>query len=323
MRFELDALTTPIAAAGGAGTPLQLPLDAIDEDPTQPRKEYDPEALQQLADTIADRGVRQAVSVRPHPDASGRWMLNFGSRRLRASRLAGKAEIPAFIDETADSYDQVIENEQREGLKPIELALFIERELATGLNQAEVARRLGKSRTYIGYVCALIDPPDWLLSLYREGRCRGVKELHDLRRLGEKHLSQVRDFVSEHAFLSRGDVDRLRSQCESTGPTRVEPAAASTRSNEDAARLAPSPTSSVGLRTDAASRVSGARGTTIEPSLSLIADLDGEAIRIVMDAYPDDPELVFAHRGDDIKRLTCRMDALTSLRLLRSTTARR
>jgi len=141
MRFELDALTAPTTAAGGAGTPLQLPLDAIDEDPSQPRKEYDPQALQQLADTIADRGVRQAVSVRSHPDAPGRWMLNFGSRRLRASRLAGKTEIPAFIDETADSYDQVIENEQREGLKPLELALFVKRELEKGISQAEIARQ--------------------------------------------------------------------------------------------------------------------------------------------------------------------------------------
>jgi ParB family chromosome partitioning protein len=321
MRFELDALTMPSAVAGGAGTPLQLPLDAIDEDPSQPRKEYDPETLQQLADTIVDRGVRQAVSVRSHPDAPGRWMLNFGSRRLRASRLAGKTEIPAFIDETADSYDQVIENEQREGLKPIELALFIERELASGLNQAEVARRLGKSRTYIGYVCALIDPPDWLLSLYREGRCRGVKELHDLRRLGEKHLAQVRDFVNAHAYLSRGDVDRLRIQFESNGLSSVGPAAASTRDIEDAARVESPPASSVGLRTQSASRVPAARGAAIGPSLSLIADHDGAPMRIVMDQSPDDPELVFAHRGDDAERLTLKIDALTSLRLVRGTSA--
>ena len=56
------------------------------------------------------------MSVRPNLQAPGRWMLNFGARRLRASRMAGMAEIPAFIDTTADSYDQVIENEQRVGL---------------------------------------------------------------------------------------------------------------------------------------------------------------------------------------------------------------
>jgi NTP pyrophosphatase (non-canonical NTP hydrolase) len=60
------------------------------------------------------------ISVRPSLRQAGRWMPNFGARRLRASRMAGVAEIPAFIDTTADSYDQVIENEQREGLKPLD-----------------------------------------------------------------------------------------------------------------------------------------------------------------------------------------------------------
>ena len=72
-------------------------------------------------------------------------MLNFGTRRLRASRLAGKADIPAFVDETANSYDQVIENEQRAGLTPMALALFVQRRLAEGDSQAEIARRLSKS----------------------------------------------------------------------------------------------------------------------------------------------------------------------------------
>lgn len=67
-----------------------------------------------------------------------------GARRLRASRLAGKTQIPAFVDETANSYDQVIENEQREGLRPVKLALFIQRQMRTGQSLSEVARRLGQ-----------------------------------------------------------------------------------------------------------------------------------------------------------------------------------
>ncbi len=62
---------------------------------------------------------------------------------------AGRArrEIPAFVDEAADSYDQVIENEQREGLRPLELAMFVKRRIAAGESQTEIARRLGKSPT--------------------------------------------------------------------------------------------------------------------------------------------------------------------------------
>ena len=107
-----------IGAAPVGGAPSRLRLADIDEDPEQPRQEFDPETLNELAATIAVRGVRQPVSVRVHPSTPGRWMLNFGARRLRASKLAGKTDIPAFIDAAFDSYDQVIENEQRESLKP-------------------------------------------------------------------------------------------------------------------------------------------------------------------------------------------------------------
>ena len=125
---DLDLLSTPLTVP--AGTPLHLPIDAIDEDPDQPRQDFDPDSLAELAETIRERGVRQPISVRRHPQQPDRWMLNFGARRLRASKLAGKEEIPAFVDDTADSYDQVIENEQRAGLTPLELALFVQRRLA-------------------------------------------------------------------------------------------------------------------------------------------------------------------------------------------------
>ncbi len=127
MSLRLESLAMPELSGASTGQPLSLPLDAIDEDPDQPRSEFDPVSLQELADTIAARGVRQPISVRPHATVPERWMLNFGARRLRASKLARQATIPAFVDETADSYDQVIENEQRESLKPMELALIVQR----------------------------------------------------------------------------------------------------------------------------------------------------------------------------------------------------
>jgi len=185
MRFDLPTMDEiqGSARASAAGVPLQLPVDDIDEDLEQPRQEFDQESLVELAATIAGRGVRQPVSVRRHPGHPGRWILNFGARRLRAARLAGECTIAAFEDATADSYDQVIENEQREGLKPLEIALFVKRRLDRGESRAGIARRLGKSQPYITYACALIDAPDWLMALYRTGKCRGMFELHELRRL--------------------------------------------------------------------------------------------------------------------------------------------
>src|SRR5450631_3651480 len=105
---ELDLLEAPSAAFGGQ--PMQIPLDAIDEDPHQPRTEFDDSTLAELAASIAERGVLQPVSVRPNPDSAGRWILNFGARRLRACRLASLERISAFVDSTVDDYAQVVEN---------------------------------------------------------------------------------------------------------------------------------------------------------------------------------------------------------------------
>jgi ParB family transcriptional regulator, chromosome partitioning protein len=206
---HLDLLDEPVATSTGA--PRLIPLADIDEDPEQPRQEFDEGRLAGLADTIRQRGVLQAISVRSHPSAAGRWMLNYGARRLRASRLAGQADIPAFVDRAADDYAQVIENEQREGLTVLELALFVKKRLARGDSQATIARLLGKSPAHITMVCAMIDPPDWLLDAYRSGRCRGVSELYELRRLHESRPDAVRDLLARPETVSRASMRSIRS----------------------------------------------------------------------------------------------------------------
>lgn len=207
---DLAALDSPTPDA--SGLPLLLAIDAIDEDPQQPRHEFDANALQELAETIRERGVRQPISVRPNLQRSGRWILNFGARRLRAARLAGLTQIPAFIDTSADDYDQVIENEQREGLKPLELALFVQKRLARGDKQADIAKHLGKSRQWVTLATALIEAPDWLLDLYRQGRCRGMMELYELRRLHGEHPQYIEAWVSDRDSITRDGVAALRAE---------------------------------------------------------------------------------------------------------------
>jgi ParB family transcriptional regulator, chromosome partitioning protein len=73
-------------------------------------------------------------------------MFNYGARRLRASNLAGKAHIPSFVDQAADAYAQVIENEQREGLTPLELALFVKKRLDAGDTQQQIAQAWARAR---------------------------------------------------------------------------------------------------------------------------------------------------------------------------------
>lgn len=237
MPLQLDDLALLDATPPESGRPLLLPIDSIDEDSEQPRKEFDDDSLRELAATISERGVRQPISVRPHPAAEGRWILNFGARRLRASRLAGKADIPAFVDEATDSYDQVIENEQREPLKPLELALFVRRRLAAGESQADIARRLGKSRQYITYATALIDPPDWLLSAYRDGRCCGLTELYELRKLHAEQAERVEAWVTEDGPITRERIVALRADMRA--PQAAAPSSANSSANERHRHLPP------------------------------------------------------------------------------------
>ena len=280
MALDFDALALDQPMAAASGTPLLLPIEAIDEDPAQPRREFDPEALQQLADTIAERGVRQPVSVRTHPNQPSRWMLNFGARRLRASKLAGQMVIPSFVDAAADSYDQVIENEQREGLKPLELALFVQRRLEAGDSQADIARHLGKSRTFVMYATALIDAPDWLMNAYREGRCRGARELHELRSLHAEHPQPVEDWIETTEAISRERITALRAGLAKPATAPLPTTAPATGAIDSTAG-----------RSTRASRLNGPAGTPPRSSsgasqLVLQADLDGHVVEVALDEMP-------------------------------------
>ena len=279
----LDLLGTRPAPQDG--DPMRLPVDVIDEDPGQPRFEFDEESLNELAATIRERGVRQPISVRPSPAVEGRWLLNFGARRLRASKLAGRADIPSFVDLSADSYDQVIENEQREGLKPLELALFIRRRLAAGDSQAEIARRMGKSKAYVTYATALIDAPDWLLAAYRQGRCRGLKELHELRRLAGEHPQVVEAWASDREAITRNHVASLRAEV--SLPNGVRSSVPPKEAPATAKSLPPSvpPASSRPGKAEARDR----------PVLR--ARLDGDIVRIDADHAPSQAGYVFVRRS--------------------------
>jgi ParB family chromosome partitioning protein len=293
----LDLLGTRPAPQDGA--PMQLPVDAIDEDPGQPRFEFDEESLHELAATIRERGVRQPISVRPSPAAEGRWLLNFGARRLRASKLAGRSDIPAFVDVSADSYDQVIENEQREGLKPLELALFIQRRMAAGDSQAEIARRIGKSKSYVTYAMALIDAPDWLLAVYREGRCRGLKELHELRRLAGQHPQVVEAWASDRAAITRNEVAALHAEV----GLPQGPRAGAAPAHVPAAAPPPPPSA---LAPPTRLRKAEPRGRA-----ELLARLDGGIVSIDAVHVPSQAGHVFVRRSADASPITVEASQLT------------
>lgn len=204
------------------GKPLQLAITEIEEDPNQPRKEFTEEKMAEMEASIRLRGVRQPVSVRPHPEKAGKWLLNWGARRYRGSIRAGMTTIPAFIDDTSDDFDQVIENEARDNLKPMELAMFIRDKIENaGMKKAEVARRLARPASTITELLSLVDAPASIEAIYRSGRCTSPKTLYELRSLHEKFPAEVDawcegdDDVTRKSVLELGD--RLK------GTTRVTP----------------------------------------------------------------------------------------------------
>ena len=197
--LDLSALESNFdfsASRDEIGKPLLLALELIDEDPNQPRKEFDEGKLRELADDIKIRGIKQPVSVRTHPTDAGRWMLNFGARRYRASKLAGMAEIPAFVDESADDYAQVAENEQRENLSPMSIALFIDKKLKEGVKKKEIAKQVGKSPTVITEYLSLLTAPACIESVYREGRTTSVRTLFELASLHKNYPEQVESWIA-------------------------------------------------------------------------------------------------------------------------------
>ncbi len=299
MPLQLDDLAALDASTlENTGQPLMLPVESIDEDPEQPRREFEDNRLEDLAETIRSRGVRQPISVRPNLQAPGRWMLNFGARRLRASKMAGMAEIPAFIDTTADSYDQVIENEQREGLRPLELALFVQKRIALGDNQAEIAKRLGKSRQWVTLATALIEPPDWLLQAYREGRCRGINELYDLRRLHGEHGDAVEAWAAQQPTITRDRLTELRAALErrtATLPLPVaiasQPAMHDTATAKQASASAPMrvPSGSLGPTGDSADRTtrSASPEAVTRSDQRVHVEFEGHDYQLVVSVVPD------------------------------------
>ena len=318
MRFDLDALASP--------APLQeLPIDAIDEDPLQPRQEFEPGALQELAETIAERGVLQPVSVRNHPNQPARYILNFGARRLRASRLAKKTSIPAFVDDLATSYDQVIENEQREGLTPLELALFVERRMAAGDSQAEIARRLGKSPPYVTYATALISAPDWLMTLYRSGRCKSLRALHELRQLQSRRPEAVTRLVSEAEAITRERIAAIDAAIEEKNEELRFPLEQCPPGYTSAAR---SPVRAQGGEPSAQNAVPRKRVEEIQtggaldgltPSYALLAELAGDVVEVVVDCAPSEDGHVFVRTNTEDPQQAVPATDLRLIRLVRRT----
>ncbi|MEJ5250435.1 MAG: ParB/RepB/Spo0J family partition protein [Chthonomonadetes bacterium] len=140
-----------------------IPVSQIVEDPEQPRRDMDPESLQGLADSLRQHGMLQPIVVKPLHNVN-MYQIVIGERRWRAAQMAGLFEIPCIVREVDPEEaltDQLIENLQREDLRPIDRARALQiAKTKLGLSNRDLASRLGISERMVGYMLELLDLPE-------------------------------------------------------------------------------------------------------------------------------------------------------------------
>jgi ParB family chromosome partitioning protein len=241
----LDALiSTEGVRPQGSSTINEIPLAQIEANPNQPRRDFDPDALQELATSIREIGIIQPITLRQIDD--NRFQIIAGERRWRASQIAGLTAIPAYIRTISDESIMemaLVENIQREDLNAIEIALAYQHLLENdGMTQEKVSERVGKSRAAIanylrllrlpaqiqlslqkkeidmGHARALLslDSPSLQIKLYKEimknnYSVRKVEEMVTLLKNGEDVSSGAKKIVAKQTLPEEFNVlkDRL------------------------------------------------------------------------------------------------------------------
>ena len=174
----------------GENSVSMLSLSQIDPKSDQPRKNFDKEALEELAGSIAENGLLQPIIVREY--LGGRYQIIAGERRFRASKIAGLTEIPVIImdkDDRKAAEIALIENIQREDLNPVEEAMAFRSLMQEyGLTQEELSERIGKSRSAIANTVRLMDLPEAVLNMVASGE---ITAGHGRTLLGVNHIENM------------------------------------------------------------------------------------------------------------------------------------
>ncbi len=173
-------------------------IDRIVPNPFQPRQDFDPQELEELAASVLEKGIIQPILVRPKSD--GQFELVAGERRWRAAKLSGLAQVPVVVRPMNDAESleiAIIENVQRADLNPVEEALAYQQLINEfTLTQDEVAQKVGKNRSSVSNTLRLLKLPQAVLNKVRDGRlseghARALLSIEDIdlmERLADKIL---------------------------------------------------------------------------------------------------------------------------------------
>ena len=159
---------------GKESAAVNLRIADIEPRHDQPRKQFDHEQLEALADSIGQYGVLQPIIVRESDTLAGTYQIVAGERRWRAAKMAGLSEVPAVVlngDDLKTAQISIIENVQREDLNPVEEAFAYKALIDKfGMTQEQVAAKVGKNRSTVANLLRLLDLPDEILELLKDGQ---------------------------------------------------------------------------------------------------------------------------------------------------------
>lgn len=248
----LGDLETPVAQSSSSGQsgagPQRLPIAALVPNPRQPRRHFDKDALNELADSLLSQGILQPLLVRPDPSSPGRFQIIAGERRWRAAQLAQLHDAPVLVRDLTDSQVLeigLIENIQRQDLNAIDEADGYYRLIQEfGHTQEEVSRLVGKSRSHIANLMRLLDLPAPVRTLLIEGHLSAGHARAVLTSANPVQLAQL----AASKGLSVRQVEALaREEKGTTGKPRVRTVPVK---DADTAALERDLTAAVGLPVD-------------------------------------------------------------------------
>ena len=196
-----------------SGSFYDFDVDIISPDPNQPRKNFDETALQELADDLKKNGLIQPIVVRDDPDNVGKFIVVAGERRLKAAKLAGFTKIRSILstyDNSQLGYVQIAENAKRDNLKFYEMAEFIVSRSDAGEKQADIAEKLGTSKSQVNLYMIWKDAPELLKDA--KDKFNAIRAFYDAVKLYEEHPDEISDFIEKNENISKSDISNFRKK---------------------------------------------------------------------------------------------------------------
>ncbi|WP_405402527.1 ParB/RepB/Spo0J family partition protein [Paracoccus sp. Ld10] len=209
---------------------MVIPIEQITANPDQPRRSFDPDALEELAASLRQRGVLQPLIVRPHPQDKDLYQIVAGERRWRAGQMAQLHEMPVIIREMSDTEVlevAIIENIQRADLNAIEEAASFRQLMERfGHTQEKLAEALNKSRSHIANLLRLLSLPDAVQDMVKTGK---LSAGHARALITAPNAAQLARRVSEKGLSVRDTEQMVRKLAEADGSVTRKAAKSSTK----------------------------------------------------------------------------------------------